>query len=110
MRALLVMFLIVVILTPGLLLGFLASPWFFLILFLLLLLFLPVVFAPSPENWASLDSSGVQASPVLLVWMLGIAALVFALSVLVLGILLIPGFFLLILLVMAPLIYLTFRP
>jgi len=110
MRALVVMFLIVVFLTPGLLLGFLANPWFFLILFLLLLLFLPVALAPRPENWDSLESSGVQESPVLLAWMLGIAALVFALCVLVLGILLIPGFFLLILLVIAPLIYLTFRP
>ncbi len=37
MRALLIMFLVVAILTPGLLLGILVSPWFYFILFLLLL-------------------------------------------------------------------------
>ena len=44
-----------------------------------------------------------------IVWILMAAALFFALPVLILGLLLIPGFFLLILLVMGPLIYLTFR-
>lgn len=108
MRALLVMFLIVVILTPGLLLGVLASPWFFLILFSLLLLF-PIVLAPKPEDPDSLRSSGGQESTEPLAWALAIAALLFGLPVLILGLLLIPGFFLLILLVMAPLIYLSFR-
>lgn len=44
-----------------------------------------------------------------IVWVLIIGGLFFALPVLILGLLLIPGFFLLILLVMGPLIYLTFR-
>ena len=108
MRALLVMFLIVVILTPGLLLGVLASPWFFLILFSLLLLF-PIVLAPKPADLDSPSSSSGGESMGPLVWILVIAALVFAIPVFILGLLLIPGFFLLILLVMAPLIYLSFR-
>ena len=108
MRALLVLFLFVLILTPGLLLGFLASPWFFLILFLLLLLF-PIVLAPKPEDLDSLGSNSGQESMGPLVWILVIAALFFALPVVIMGLLLFPGFFLLILLVMAPLLYLTFR-
>ncbi len=109
MRALLIMFLVIAILTPGLLLGFLASPWFYLILFLLLLLF-PMVLAPKPDNWDSMKSSSGQESPGLLAWILVIAAIAFAVPILLLGFLLAPGFFLIILLVMAPLIYLAFRP
>ena len=109
MRALLIMFLVIAILTPGLLMGFLASPWFYLILFLLLLLF-PMVLAPKPENRDSLRSSSGQDSPGLLVWILVIAAIVIAVPILLLGFLLAPGFFLIILLVTGPLIYLGFRP
>ena len=67
MRALLVFFLLVVILTPGLLMGFLVSPWFFLILFSLLLLF-PIFLAPMPEDLDSLGSSSGQESTGPLVW------------------------------------------
>ncbi len=109
MRALLLMFLVVAILTPGLLLGFLTSPWFYLILFLLLLLF-PMVLAPKPENRDSLNPSSDQESPGLLFWTLVVAAIVFAVPILLLGFLLAPGFFLIILIVTAPLIYLAFRP
>ena len=109
MRALLFMFLVIAILTPGLLLGLLASPWFYLILFLLLLLF-PMVLAPKPENRDSLRSSSDQESPELLIWILVIAAIVFAVPILLLGFLLAPGFFLIILLVTAPLIWMAFRP
>ena len=108
MRALLVFFLLVLILTPGLLLGFLVSPWFFLILFSLLLLF-PFVLAPKPEGSGSSKSSSGQESMGPLVWILVIGAIFFALPILIMGLLLIPGFFLLILLVMGPLIYLTVR-
>ena len=66
MRALLFMFLVIAILTPGLLLGLLASPWFYLILFLLLLLF-PMVLAPKPENRDRLRSSSGRDSPELLI-------------------------------------------
>ncbi len=109
MRALLITFLVIAILTPGLLLGLLASPWFYLILFLLLLLF-PVVLAPKPEKRDSLRSRSGQESPGLLIWILVIAAFVFAVPVLILGFSLAPGFFLIILLVMAPLIWMAFRP
>ena len=108
MRALLIFFLFVLILTPGLLLGFLASPWFFLILFALLLLF-PIVLAPKVKGSSSSGSSGGEESMGPLVWILVIGALVFALPVLILGFLAIPGFFLLILLVMGPLLYLMVR-
>ncbi len=108
MRALLVFFLFVLILTPGLLLGFIANPWFFLILFLLLLLF-PIVLAPKAEGSSSSGSSSGEESMGPLVWILVIGALVFALPVLILGFLAIPGFFLLILLVMGPLLYLMLR-
>ena len=109
MRALLIMFLVIAILTPGLLLGLLASPWFYLILFLLLLLF-PMVLAPKPETRDSLRSSSGRDSPELLIWILVIAAIVFAVPILLLGFLLAPGFFLIILLVTAPLIWMAFRP
>lgn len=108
MRALLIFFLLVLILTPGLLLGFLASPWFFLILFLLLLLF-PIVLAPKPKDLDSLGSSSGEESMGPIVWILVGAALFFALPVVIMGLLLFPGLFLLILLVMAPLLYISFR-
>jgi hypothetical protein len=108
MRALLVFFLLVVILTPGLLMGFLVSPWFFLILFSLLLLF-PIFLAPMPEDLDSLGSSRGQESTEPPVWILIIGALIFALPVVIMGFLLIPEFFLLILLVMAPLLYLMIK-
>ena len=103
MRALIIALVVILILSPGLLLGFLASPWFFLFLFLLLLLF-PLVLAPRPSG------SGRQESPGPLVWAVVVAAILFALPVLVLGIVLAPGFFLLILLVMLPLLWLAFGP
>jgi hypothetical protein len=103
MRALIIALFVVLILSPGLLLGFLASPWFFLFLFLLLILF-PVALAPRT------GSNGGQESPGLLVWAVAIAAIVLALPVLVLGIVLAPGFFLLILLVMLPLLWIALGP
>ena len=111
MRALIIFFLFVLILTPGLLLGILESPWFFLILFALLLLF-PIVLAPRVNSSGSSGSTSTgsgEESMGPLVWILVGAALFFALPVLIIGFLLIPGFFLLILLVMGPLIYLMFR-
>lgn len=109
MRALIIALLVILILSPGLLLGFLASPWFFLILFLLLLLF-PLVLAPRLDKGGKQKSSGDQESPGLLFWILVITAIAFAVPVLVLGIMLAPGFFLLILLVMLPLLWLAFGP
>lgn len=108
MRALLVFFLLVVILTPGLLMGFLVSPWFFLILFSLLLLF-PIFLAPMPEDLDSLGSSSGQESTGPPVWIMIIGAIIFALPVVIMGLVLIPEFFLLILLVMAPLFYLMIK-
>ena len=109
MRALIIALLVILILSPGLLLGLLASPWFFLILFLLLLLF-PLVLAPRPDKGGKQKSSGGQESPGPLFWILVITAIAFAVPVLILGIMLAPGFFLLILLVMLPLLWLAFGP
>ena len=92
MRALLIMFLIVAILTPGFLLGFLVSPWFFLIFSLLLVLF-PMFLAPRLDSSGNLSSSSAQESPGVLVWTLWIAALVVGIPILVLGFLIAPGFF-----------------
>jgi len=108
LRALLVFFLFFLILTPGLLLGFIANPWFFLILFLIVLLF-PIVLAPKVGGSSSSGSSSGEESVGPLAWILIIGALLFALPVLLLGFLIIPGFFLLILLVMGPLLYLMLR-
>ncbi len=103
MRALLILLLLVAVLTPGFILGLVASPWFFLILFLLFLLF-PLVL------WREPDTGGRSTSPGPLVWILVGAAIIFALPVLLLGIVLAPGFFLLILLLIAPLLWLAFGP
>ncbi len=109
MGALIIAFLVILILSPGLLLGIFASPWFFLTLFLLLLLF-PLVLAPRPDKGDKRKSSGDQETPRLLFWILVITSIAFAIPILLLGILLAPGFFLLILLVMLPLLWLAFRP
>lgn len=106
MRAILLLLLFVILLTPGLLLGILESPWFFLILFLLLLGF-PLLLAPRPATQGQQPSS---SSPGPVVWVLVGLAIVFAVPVLLLGLTVAPGFFLLILLVMAPLLWLAFRP
>ena len=106
MRAVLIMFLIVAILTPGFLLGILVSPWFFLIFGLLLILF-PVFLAPRVD---SAGSTSTQESPSAIVWILWITALVIGIPILILGFLLAPGFFLFMLIVMAPLLYLAFQP
>jgi hypothetical protein len=110
LRALIIFFLFVLILTPGLLLGILESPWFFLILFALLLLF-PIVLAPKvgSSGGTSTSSGSGEESMGPIVWILVGTMLFFALPVLIIGFVLIPGFFLLILLVMAPLIYLMLR-
>ena len=98
MRALLIMFLIVAILTPGFLLGFLVSPWFFLIFGALLVLF-PVFLAPKPATAGEVRSGTGEGAPGALVWGLWIAALVVGIPILVLGFLIAPGFFLMMLVV-----------
>ena len=82
MRAILLLLLFVILLTPGLLLGILESPWFFLILFLLLLGF-PLVLAPRPATQGQQHPS--SSSPGILVWVLVGLAFAFAVPVLLLG-------------------------
>ena len=103
-RAVLLLALFVILLTPGLVLGILASPWFFLLLFLLLLGF-PLVLAPRVTGQGQEQSS---SSPGTLVWVLVGLAFVVAVPVLILGLVVAPELFLLILLVMAPLLWLAF--
>lgn len=103
-KAILVCFLVVIIMAPTLILGIAESPWFFLILFALLLLF-PFVLAPRVDK-----STGQAKNADFLARALFVVALVFGGFVLALGLLVAPGFFLLMLLVCAPLIWLAFRP
>jgi hypothetical protein len=103
-KAILVCFLIVIIMAPTLVLGIAESPWFFLILFALILIF-PFVLAPSVDK-----TTGETKNADFLARALFITALVFGGFVLALGLLVAPGFFLLMLLVCAPLIWLAFRP
>jgi hypothetical protein len=106
MRTVLLLTLFVILVIPGLVLGILASPWFFLLLFLLLVGF-PFVLAP---RVAGEGHEPPSSSPGPLVWALVGLAIVIALPVLILGLAVAPELFLLILLVMAPLLWLAFSP
>lgn len=102
-RAFLVCILVVIILTPSIIVGIALSPWFFLLLFALLLVF-PFVLAPRTDR-----STGRTEPPDTLARLALFVTLVVSGFVLALGFLAAPGFFLLMLLVCAPLLWLAFR-
>ncbi len=110
MRALLIMFLIVAILTPGLLLGFLVSPWFFFILFLLLLgTAVPFLVPKSETTQTRAGRQHREEEGRLLKWILVVPAILICVPVLIAALLYSPSFVLLVLLVMAPLIWVAFQ-
>jgi hypothetical protein len=104
LKAILVMVLIVVIMTPTLILGFTVTPWIFLGLFALLLIF-PMMLAPKVDK-----KTGDTKNAEFLVRLIFGVTLVFGGFVFAIGLLVAPGFFLLMLLVCAPLLWLVFRP
>ncbi len=110
MRALLIMFLVVAILTPGLLLGILVSPWFFFILFLLLLATAVPFLAPKSETTQTRagrqhrDDEGT-----LLIWILVVPAILISVPVLIAALLYSPAFVLIVLVLMAPLLWVAFQ-
>lgn len=103
-KAILVLIAVVVIMTPTLILGFTVTPWLFVLLFGLLLLF-PFLLAPRVDK-----STGRSESADLIARLAFGAALVFGGVVLAVGLLVAPEFFLFMLIVCAPLIWLAFRP
>jgi hypothetical protein len=103
-KAILVLIAVVVIMTPTLILGFTVTPWLFVLLFGLLLVF-PFVLAPRADSAPSQSESSEGLARIAF----GVA-LVFGAVVLVLGLLVAPEFFLFMLIVCAPLLWLAFRP
>ena len=104
LKAILVCFLVVIIMAPAIVLAIAESPWFLLILFAMLLIF-PFVLAPTTDK-----ESGERRDAGLLARALFVVALLFGGFVLAVGLLVAPEFFLLMLLVCAPLLLLAFRP
>ena len=103
-KAILVCFLVVIIMAPTLILAIFESPWFLLILFALLLIF-PFVLAPTTDELTrERKGAGTIATIAFVV------TLIFGGFVLAVGLLVAPEFFLLMLLVCAPLLWLAFRP
>jgi len=103
-KAILVCFPVVIIMAPTVVLAIFESPWFLLLLFGLLLIF-PFVLAPTTDK-----VTGEQRSAGMIARIATIVALVFGGFVLAVGLLVAPEFFLLMLLVCAPLLWLAFRP
>jgi hypothetical protein len=103
-KAILVCFLVVIIMAPTVILAIVESPWFLLILFALLLIF-PFVLAPTSD-----ELTGERKGAGMIARIAVIVALIFGGFVLALGLLVAPEFFLLMLLVCAPLLWLAFRP
>jgi predicted membrane protein len=102
-KAILVCFLVVIIMAPTIIFAIMESPWFLLLLFALLLIF-PFVLAPSQDKQTGERRDAGPLATILL-----IVSLVFGGFVLAVGLLVAPEFFLLMLLVCAPLLWLAFR-
>jgi len=110
MRALLIMFLVVAILTPGLLLGFLVSPWFFFILFLLLLATaVPFLVPKSETTQTRAGRQHREDEGSLLIWILVVPAILISVPVLIAALLYSPAFVLIVLVLMAPLLWVAFQ-
>jgi hypothetical protein len=101
---LIAIFLLVVIAIPAILLGLLVTPWLFLIGLGLLLLF-PLALSPSTSR-----DAGLTREPGFLAKALFGIAILFGGFVLAVGLLVDPWFFLLMLLICAPLLWLLFSP
>lgn len=110
MRALIIMFLIVAILTPGFLLGFLVNPWFLFVLCLLLVAVAVPFLIPRSETASRAVGPQREDEGRLLIWILVIPAILVSLPAIIAALIYSPFFVLLILLVMGPLVWVAFRP
>jgi hypothetical protein len=105
------MLLVVVILTPGLLLGFLVSPWFLFILFaLLFVVTVPFLVPRSETTQTKAGRRSDEDESRLLIWILVVPAILICLPVLIAALLYSPFLVLFILLLMAPLLWIAFGP
>jgi hypothetical protein len=106
--ALVLWLLIALVVAPALILGFVASPWFFVILFLLPLLAV-VPLATRKRGYTRLrgGSDGAEKTGLLVLVLVG-PALVLSVAALILGILASPYAFLIVLLMVVPLIFVAF--